>query len=216
MIVMKSFLNKSGTYVWTKPYELVANNEWADALYDNRTLTIEFEDTKTHAIVSHTINSDRQFLDLMEKYNPYGYVDVSSKGETFSPAVLVNKQSLDFLALVNHVNLVEVTLGRHPELDNLRENCKVSSIAVDDMCTLFDMAYRGESWWCTLFNMCHFARDGFYGDSFFMPHYDTSGPRLKSTKYKMYKVDFLNPREAQRFLTRAATLYKNPIAEALN
>ena len=228
IIQFQRSLGQRGDFMWVvrKTFDAFGGEqpflELAVFWQDNRILfgvTIEELETKESKYCQ--FNSLAQVHKFIELYHPYGCDSrVSNNFETvyFIP---VDDMSLKFLEYVDEVQSSEIMYnkagGYAPVLD---DSCWVR--AVDKDCTfLYCNIGSGEECAGTLLNVMCYYPVLYYDGAFYMNGLPERrrlfGSMWDDEEYRRvyYKVVTSNPAAVSHFITKARTLYRNPVREYL-
>lgn len=192
--------------------------------YDKWFLMSEYGLTHFNVVIhlSNTVSGDykvlysrdrKRFISQLRELQPYGFVDRNIGRDNIALEdvfVVIDDLSLRFLDFVESVEIERVPV--HTAKNVFVEGLKGEFVGVDSDFSLFlcDVT-NSRSVGATLFHAVCYSQDGWYGDEFYL--YSRRSLEYSANDFVdiVYKITFVNPVEAKRFVMKFLMSGDNPL-----
>lgn len=166
-------------------------------------IKLRLRNTETDAVL-RIESTQPDFDDIIERYQPYGYVNTSRAFQTGfdwnadEVFLEIDGLSWQFLNYVDSVNIV----GSKDELAFIR-TLPISFTPWDELRTIFEWEHSIGIACCTLLQLMCYMLHGWKGDKFY----------IRTGKYG-YCVEFTDVEKAKTLIAKASALGHNPLLQA--
>ena len=175
-------------------------------------------ESDTGQAVSQICHTPEGVMAFMSKYKPYGFIQSGTESTWVwsNFVIVIDDQSWQLLSYVDKVSYIEVE-SRLSSIYSRYIVDGIEFIGLDRNITLFTGYAGSKEFYCTLFQAIEYFKLGHFGNDYVLcggRRYDENAASDIGTDV-VYHVKVSDYENFNRLLTKARTVYKNPILQQL-